>query len=77
MKLSKLIKNLQKILKEKGDIPCIYAIDDEWNEHHAIQFNPTVVIINKKDKDSKYIEISDYEWQELNEKEEILAVIVN
>ena len=42
MKLSKLIKTLQKILNKEGDLDAFTAKDDEMNGFNAICFDPTV-----------------------------------
>lgn len=42
MKLSKLIKTLQKVLDEEGDLDTFTAKDDEMNGFNAICFDPTV-----------------------------------
>jgi len=42
MKLSVLIKNLNHILKDNGDLTVAYATDEEGNDYNLIQYNPTV-----------------------------------
>ena len=41
MKLSELIKNLNKFKKEFGDCECVYAVDDEGNEFKEVYYQPT------------------------------------
>lgn len=43
MKLSKMIENLQEVLKEQGDIDCYYAVDDEGNEYKEVIYSPSVM----------------------------------
>ena len=43
MKISEMIKELQSIQEEHGDLTCYYAIDDEGNEYHKIWYSPTVM----------------------------------
>lgn len=37
MNLSDYIKQLQKLEKEYGDLPVIYASDDEGNNYHKVE----------------------------------------
>lgn len=38
MKLSKYIELLQRTLKYEGDLECIYAIDEEGNGFHKVDY---------------------------------------
>lgn len=49
MKISEMIKNLQKFMEEHGDLDCYYAIDDEGNGYHAIYYKPTLMYSNEYD----------------------------
>lgn len=40
MKLSQYIEELQKVLKENGDLRCYYAMDDEGNGYQEVVFSP-------------------------------------
>jgi len=42
MKVSEMIENLNKILKEDGDLDVVYSVDDEGNSFHEVGFEPTV-----------------------------------
>lgn len=41
MKLSQLIKELNQIKDEQGDLPLCYASDDEGNSFHKVVYKPT------------------------------------
>ena len=41
MKITELMHQLRQIKKKHGDLECIYAIDDEGNDHHPVHFHPT------------------------------------
>ena len=51
MKLSEVIKNLNKAKKQYGDLECIYSRDDEGNAFRDIHFTPTPM---KKDSDGDF-----------------------
>lgn len=38
MKVSEMIKNLQKFMKDNGDLDCWYAVDDEGNGYQKVYF---------------------------------------
>ena len=42
MRLEDHIANLQKVLKEHGNLNVIYAIDEEGNDYNYVEFKPTV-----------------------------------
>jgi hypothetical protein len=46
MKISQMIKNLQTIMTDYGDMDCWYAVDDEGNDYHPIHFEPSVYYAN-------------------------------
>lgn len=46
MKISQMIKNLQTILSDHGDVECWYAVDDEGNAYQPIHFAPSVYYAN-------------------------------
>lgn len=47
MKISEMIKNLQEVIEEHGDIEVWYAVDDEGNAYHPIYFKPSVYYVNQ------------------------------
>lgn len=47
MIISEMIKNLEEVMAENGDIECYYAVDDEGNAYHPVYFVPTVYWMNK------------------------------
>ncbi len=46
MKISQMIKNLQTILSDYGDMDCWYAVDDEGNAYYPINWVPSVYYTN-------------------------------
>ena len=64
MKVSEMIRNLQKFMKENGDLDCWYAVDDEGNSFNEIYFEPTLYYVNE---DSEvYQSLDDLECYELD-----------
>jgi hypothetical protein len=49
MKLSEVIKNLNKAKKQYGNLDCVYSIDDEGNDFQRIHFTPTPMRKNEND----------------------------
>ena len=43
MKISELIKELQNIQKNNGDLDCYYSVDDEGNGYRKIGYSPTIM----------------------------------
>lgn len=43
MQLSEYVKKLNEKLKEHGDMPIVYAIDDEGNGFDDVHYGPTVM----------------------------------
>lgn len=41
MKISEMIKNLQEVMIEHGDIDCWYARDDEGNGYQEVYYDPS------------------------------------
>ena len=41
MKISELIKKLQTIQKEHGDLQAVYACDEEGNSFSPVEIDPT------------------------------------
>lgn len=46
MKVSEMIKNLQKFMEENGDIDCYYAKDDEGNGYSEVYYSPTLMYVD-------------------------------
>ena len=42
-KISELIKELQNIQKNNGDLDCYYSVDDEGNGYRKIEYSPTIM----------------------------------
>lgn len=38
MKLSKYVEHLQGVLKNEGDLECVYATDEEGNGFHKVNY---------------------------------------
>ena len=47
MKISKMIKNLQKFMEEHGDLDCWYAKDDEGNGYQEIYYEPSFMYVDE------------------------------
>jgi len=50
MKASELIKNLQKLIEEHGDLNLVYSTDDEGNSFDEVGFNPSFGVYDKEEK---------------------------
>tara|TARA_R100000458_G_scaffold47797_1_gene46666 strand:+ start:325 stop:546 length:222 start_codon:yes stop_codon:yes gene_type:complete len=48
LKISQVIKLLQKAKKEFGDLPCVTSIDDEGNAFNDVIFAPTPMRIDEE-----------------------------
>ena len=46
MKVSQMIKNLQKFMQEHGDLDCWYSVDDEGNECHDVYLPPSLCYVD-------------------------------
>ena len=46
MKVSEMIKNLQKFMDEHGDLDCWYAVDDEGNGYAEVHYIPSLYYAN-------------------------------
>ena len=42
MKLDRLIKNLQEIKRDVGNVEVVYSIDDEGNDFRPVYYDPTL-----------------------------------
>ena len=77
MKISEMIKRLEKIKKEYGDMDLVYSSDPEGNHYDEVYFGPTVGcwIAEEEEWVSKdhFIEDSEYFDRDL----EINSVCVN
>lgn len=56
MNLSDYIKQLQKLEKEYGDLPVIYASDDEGNNYHKVEGSTAGSPCQVEDIDDYYLE---------------------
>ena len=74
MKISEMIKNLQKFMEEHGDLECWYARDDEGNGYQAIYFKPSFMYANE---DGEMYREEDLEEYELTEEDVTPVCIVN
>lgn len=75
MKISEMIKNLQELMAEYGDLDCWYAEDDEGNGYRKIYYDPSVYYV---DSDGEvYSNLEDLEEYELTEEDVTPICIVN
>ncbi len=49
IKATQLIENLNKIIKEHGDLEICYSIDDEGNGYEEVHFSPSIGILEEYD----------------------------
>lgn len=75
MKVSEMIKNLQKFIKEHGDIDCYYAVDDEGNGYQKIHYEPSLYYINDDDEVYQSLEELEIEKEDI-ENEGIKPICV-
>ena len=47
MTISEMIKNLEVVMREYGDLEVWYAVDDEGNAYHPIHWLPSVYYANQ------------------------------
>lgn len=47
MTISQLIKNLQILMAEKGDLECWYAVDDEGNGYHPLSYESSFMYMDE------------------------------
>ena len=81
-KISRLIKNLQEILEEHGDLMCVYSIDEEGNAFHPVYWDPTMGRYNMRDHEylseddfKEMLEEGDtYVTSERNEFEKVVCI---
>lgn len=67
MKVSEMIKNLQKFMKDNGDLDCWYAVDDEGNGYQKVYYDPSLFYVgsngevysNVKDLDDDGLSVED------------------
>jgi hypothetical protein len=50
-KVSDLIKDLEEILKQHGDLPLVSSSDDEGNSFRYVYYSPTYGFFNEKDRE--------------------------
>lgn len=50
MTISEMIKNLEDVMEEHGDIEVWYAEDDEGNNYYPVYWSPSVYYVNKYDE---------------------------
>ena len=48
MKISEMIKNLNKFMEEHGDVDCWYAKDDEGNGYQEVYFEPSLYYLDEE-----------------------------
>ena len=78
MKVSEMIKNLEKFIKEHGDIDCWYATDDEGNAYHEVYFNPSFRYVNEDGEVYSEYNIEEYlEDCELTKEDVTPVCIIN
>ena len=74
MKISELVKNLEKIKKEYGDLELVYSSDSEGNRFEKCYYSPGVGYWNENDGEWVSKKDADY-WKEQGGK--VNSVCVN
>lgn len=74
MKVSEMIKNLQKFMAENGDIECYYAVDDEGNAYQEVRYTPSKYYVSE---DGEVMQFEDLEYYELHIEDVEPICIVN
>jgi len=70
--LSQLIQELTEIYNIEGDMPCVYATDDEGNDYGSLYFDPSV-----KYWDSFYGEVyseDELESDEIGDAQKVVCI---
>ena len=50
MKISEMIKGLEEIMTEHGDLDCWYVKDDEGNGYHRVHYRPSMCWVDSDDE---------------------------
>ena len=74
MKISEMIKNLQKFMDEHGDLECWYAVDDEGNGYQKVYYLPSMYFANE---DGEVYQSDDLEYLDLDEENIRPICIIN
>ena len=75
MKVSEMIKNLQKFKAEYGDLECWYATDDEGNNYQRVYYDPSLYYVDEDEE--VYGDIEDLEEYDLTKEEVTPICVVN
>ena len=76
MKVSEMIKNLQKFMEKNGDLDCWYAVDDEGNGYQEVNYSPSLYYIDKFNGEV-YATLEDIEECEVDFEDVKTICIVN
>lgn len=68
--ITKLIENLQKVKETHGDLPIIYAADDEGNHFDYTKMGPTPMLYKNN-------EAYNIDQEEINKNEYTLVCCIN
>jgi hypothetical protein len=78
MKISEMIKNLEKFMAEYGDLDCWYARDDEGNGYQEVYFSPSFRYVNEEGEMYSEEDLEEYlEDYELTKEDVTPVCIVN
>ena len=75
MKVSEMIKNLQKFMKDNGDLDCWYAVDDEGNGYQKVYYDPSLFYVGSNGE--VYSNIKDLDDDGLSVEDVTKVCIVN
>lgn len=75
MKLSEYIKELNKLKKEYGNLEVIYAKDEEGNNFHSVNYEPSLCQVENLEE--YYLEIVGFNGDPSIDKKDFNAVCIN
>lgn len=74
MTISEMIKNLEDVMEEHGDIEVWYAEDDEGNNYYPVYWSPSVYYVNKYDEVFHEEDLEDEDPDDIAELQHICIV---
>jgi hypothetical protein len=75
MTLKQYIKKLQKIAKDYPNLEVVSASDDEGNDFRVVYHDPTIG--HYRNIYHEFVALEQFEDYELDEKQDLNAVIIN
>lgn len=72
MKASEMVEQLNKLIKEHGDLDLVYAVDDEGNAYHTVEFGPGTGLY--MDDEQMFICAGNFEDEEITDKPNAICI---